>query len=109
MSTNGTFGRTGDTGPGRATPTGSGSPLKLRGFSSTVSGSRSWASIGHFPIIVAVLRGPPRGSFRAVFLLLVLRQGPRAGDAEGGSARGQICARCGLVALGNAVPFAGPL
>ncbi len=53
--------RTGDTGPGRATPTGSGSPSKLRAFSSTFSGSRSWASLGHLPTMAAVLRGPPRG------------------------------------------------
>src|SRR3984893_18650310 len=103
MSTKGTFGRTGDTGPGRATPTGSGSPSKLRGFSSTFSASRSWASIGHLPIMAAVLCGQPRGSFRAVFLLLMLRQGPRAADVEGGHARGQLRASGGHGGAGKGV------
>jgi hypothetical protein len=39
----------------------------------------------------------------------VLRQGPRAADAEGGTLADNYEQAVGMVALGNAVPFVGPL
>jgi hypothetical protein len=58
----GRFGRIRDTGPGRAAPTCSGSPSKLRGFSPTSSGSLSWASIGRLQIMAAASYAPPSRS-----------------------------------------------
>jgi uncharacterized protein YjbI with pentapeptide repeats len=51
----GKFGRTGDTGPGRAPPTCLGSPSKLCGFSPASPGSSSCSSIGRLPVMAGAL------------------------------------------------------